>query len=145
MVGAVRILPAGLDGQGGLGVDGGHAEEGDDPHPEDGAGAAGQDGSRGAHDIAGTHLGGDGGSQRLEGTHAVLLLSAAERQVPEYLFNALPKAAHLDKAGVDGVPQTHADEQEDQDIVGQIGIDVDDDWIECGLHGCSASDIVFSP
>ena len=38
--GAVLVDDAGLLGQHGLCIDGGHAEEGDDPHPEDGAGAA---------------------------------------------------------------------------------------------------------
>ncbi len=43
--GAVRRPDAGLDGQRGLCINGGHAEEGDDPHPENRAGAAGQDGA----------------------------------------------------------------------------------------------------
>ena len=95
-------------------------------HPENGARAAGQNGAGGAHNVAGAHLGGDGGGQSLEGTHAVLMLSAPQGQVAEHLFHALAKAAHLDKAGADGVPQTDAHQQEDQDIVRQIRVD--------GLH-----------
>ena len=68
--GAVCAFTAGLDGQGGLGVDGGHAEECNDPHPEDGAGAAGQDCAGCADDVAGTDLGGNGSGQCLEGGHA---------------------------------------------------------------------------
>ena len=52
----------------------------------------------------------------------MLLFSSVEGQVPKNLSHPLPKAAHLDKAGLDGVPETDSDEQEDQDIVGQIGI-----------------------
>ena len=48
---AILVYLAGLDGQSGLSVDGGHAEEGDDPHPEDGPRSAGEDGSGGAHDV----------------------------------------------------------------------------------------------
>ena len=47
----------------------------------------------------------------------MLLFSAVEGQVPKNLSHPLPKAAHLDKAGLDGVPETDSDEQEDQDIV----------------------------
>ena len=135
MVVALFIGDAGLDSKGGLGVDGGHTKEGDDPHPEDGARAAGQDGAGAAYDIAGTHLGGNGGGQGLEGTHAPLLPSAPQGQVAENLFHAFPKAAHLDEAGADGVKQTHTDEQKDQDIAGQIGVDVDHNGIQCGLQG----------
>ena len=35
------------------------------------------------------------------------------------------------KAGADAVKQAHADEQEDQDIAGQIGIDVDYNGVQC--------------
>ena len=97
--GAVSGLHAGLDGQGGLGINGGHAEEGDDPHPEDGAGAAGEDGAGGADDVAGAHLGGDGGGQRLKGAHAAVVLLAVEGQVAEHLAHALAEAADLDEAG----------------------------------------------
>ena len=130
-VGAVRVLLAGLDGQGGLRIDGRHAKEGDDPHPEDGAGAAGQDGARAAHDVAGAHLGGNGGGQGLEGAHPVLLLPAPEGQVAEHLPHPLAEAAHLHKAGADAVKQAHADEQKDQNIAGQIGIDVDYNGVQC--------------
>ena len=123
MDGAVGLHDPGLDGQGGLGVDGGHAKEGDDPHPEDGAWAAGKDGAGGAHDVAGAHLGGDGGGQGLEGAHAGGLPAAVEGEVAEDLLHALPKAADLDEAGADAVPESDRDEQKDQNIVGQIGVD----------------------
>ena len=63
--GAAAHLPlvvgdAVLDGQHGLAVLGGHAEEGGDPHPEDGARATGDDGRGHAGDVAGT----DGGRER---------------------------------------------------------------------------------
>ena len=133
--GAVLVHPAGLDGQGGLSIDGSHAEEGDDPHPEDGAGTAGEDGAGGTHDVAGSHLGGNGGGQGLEGGHAAGLLAAVERQVAEHLAHTLAEEADLYKAGADGVPQTHADEQEHQDVIGQILVDPADHRIEHCLYG----------
>ena len=121
---AVRLNDTGLLGQGSLGIDGGHAEEGDDPHPEDGAGAAGEDGAGGTHDIAGAHLGGDGGGQRLEGGHAAFLGAAAEVHLTEKLFHALAEATDLDKAGLDRVPQAHTHQQEDEDIVAEVLVDL---------------------
>lgn len=45
MDGAVLVDHAGFLGHDGLGVVGGHAEQGDDPHPEDGARATHDDGA----------------------------------------------------------------------------------------------------
>ena len=87
----------GLLGQNCLSVDGGHAQEGDDPHPEDSAGAAGEDSAGSADDVAGTDLSGDGGGQSLEGTHALLLLAAAEGQVTENLLHTLAEATNLNE------------------------------------------------
>ena len=56
---------------------------------------------------------------------------APQGQVAEYLPHPLTKAAHLHKAGADAVKQAHTDEQEDQDIAGQIGIDVDYNGVQC--------------
>ena len=99
--GAVRRPDAGLDGQRGLCINGGHAEEGDDPHPENRAGAAGQDGAGSAYNVAGTHLSGDSGGQRLKRTHAAVMLLAVQRQVAEHLPHSLAEAADLDKPGLD--------------------------------------------
>ena len=115
--GAVLVNYAGLLGQGGLRVDGGHAEEGDEPHPKDGSGAAGEDGAGSAHDVSGTHLSGNGGGQSLEGGHAAFLGAALEAQAAKGFLHGLTEAAHLHEAGTDGVPQAHADEQEHQDVV----------------------------
>ena len=38
---------------------------------------SGQNGAGGTHNVAGAHLGGDGGGQSLEGTHAVLMFSSS--------------------------------------------------------------------
>ena len=56
--------------------------------------------------------------------HALLLLSAPEGQVAEGLFHPFAEAADLDEAGLNGVPQAHADEKEDQDIVGEVLVDL---------------------
>ena len=121
--GALVIHHPGLDGEGGLGVDGGHAEEGEDPHPEDGAGAPGEDGAGCAHDVAGAHLGGDSGGQSLEGAHAAVVLIAEKLQISEDLPHALAEAADLNEAGLDGEPQSHSGQQNYQDVVRQIRID----------------------
>ena len=131
---AVFVLHPGLLGQHGLGVDGGHAEEGDNPHPEDGPGAAGENRAGSAHDVAGAHLGGNGGGQGLEGAHAPLMPPAGEGEVAKHLPHALAKAADLDKTGLDGEPEAHRDEQAHQDIVRKIGVDGLHDGQKRGLH-----------
>ena len=63
----------------------------------------------------------------------LVMLSAPQGQVAEYLPHALAEAAHLDEAGPDGVPQAHRNEQEDQDVAGQVVVDVYNDGIERGF------------
>ena len=132
---AVLFDDAGLLGEGGFRVDRGHAEEGDEPHPEDGAGAAGQDRAGRADDVARTDLGGDGGGERLERAHAAVMLLAAQRQVAEHAVPALFEAADLYEAGLDRVPEAHADEQEHEDVVAEIGVDVAYDGIQDAFDG----------
>ena len=134
-VGAVGIRLPGLDGKGGFGIDGGHAEEGDEPHPENRAGAAGENRTGRAHNVAGAHLGGNSGGQGLEGTHALLVPPAPEGEVAEGLFHTLAEAADLDKAGADGIPQANADEEEHQDVVGEVLVDFCHNGEEVGLQG----------
>ena len=105
-----------------FGVDGGHAEEGDEPHPEQDARATHQDGAAGADDVAGTHLSGHGGSQSLEGAHTAGLLAAPQGEAAKHAAHALAQAAHLDEAGPDAVVQAAAHQHDDQDVVGQIGV-----------------------
>ena len=121
---AVWLHDAGLLRQRGLGVDGGHAEEGDDPHPEDGAGAAGEDRTGGTYDVAGAYLRGDGSGQGLKRGHTAFLCAAAEVQLTEKLPHALPEAAYLHKAGADGVPQANAHQQEDENVAAEVLIDL---------------------
>ena len=110
-------------GQHGFCVDGGHAQESDDPHPEDGAGAADQDSAGSTYDVAGTYLCGDGRGQSLEGAHAAALLTALEGQIAEDVFHAFAKAANLDELGLDGEPEAAGNEENDEDVVRQIRID----------------------
>ena len=119
----------------GFRVDGRHAEEGDDPHPEDGAGAAGEDRAGRADDIAGADLRRNGGGERLEGAHAALLLSAAETEAAEHAVPALLEVTDLHEAGLDGVPQTNGDEQRDQNVVGQVAVDLLHNGEKCFSHG----------
>ena len=117
---------AGLLGQNGLGVNGRHAEEGDDPHPEDGARAAHEDGAAGADDVAGSHLGGDGGGQGLKGAQATLLSAAPHGEAAEDPAHALSEAADLNEPGLAGEKDASAHEKDHEDVVGQVEVD--------GLH-----------
>ena len=132
---AVLFDDAGLLGERRFRVDRGHAEEGDDPHPEDGAGAAGQDRAGRADDVARTDLSGDGGGERLERAHAAVMLLAAQRQVAEHAVPALFEAAQLHEAGLDGVPQAHAEQQEHENVVAQVGVDVAYNGIQGAFDG----------
>ena len=44
-------------------------------------------------------------------------------EVTEHPMHALAEAAHLHEAGLDGEPQSYGDQQDHQDVVGQIGVD----------------------
>ena len=44
---------------------------------------------------------------------------------------ALAKAAYLHKAGFNGIPQANAHQQKNQYVIGQVGIDVHNDWVQC--------------
>ena len=108
--------------QNGLRVNGSHAEEGNDPHPEQDARATHQDGAAGADDVAGTHLGSDSSSQSLEGADAAGLLAAPQGEAAEDAAHPLAQAAHLDEAGPDAVVEAAAHQHDDQDVVRQIGV-----------------------
>ena len=136
MNGAVSGFHPGLDGQGGLGVNGGHTEESDDPHPEDGAGAAGQDGTGCAYDVAGAHLSGNGGGQCLKGAHAAVMLFAVEGQIAEDSAHTLAEAADLNEAGLDAVPQADSHQQKDQNVVGQVRVDAAYSGIKRSVQFC---------
>ena len=94
---------------------------------------SGEDGAGSTHDVAGAHLGRDGSGQSLEGAHAAFMSAAVERQVSENLPHALSKAPDLDKAGLDGIPQAYRNQQKDQDIAGQVAVDVAYDGIQCAF------------
>ena len=117
MHGAVGVDLAGLLGQDRLGVVGGHAQDGDEPHPEDGARAAHEDGAACAHDVAGAHLGGNGGGERLEGAHAALMLLAVEGEIAEHAAHTFAKAAELHAASANGKKEARADEQHDEHVI----------------------------
>ena len=101
-----------------LAVDGGHAEECTQPHPENRARAAGiQCGSR-ACDVAGADLRRDRGGQRLERTHAVLArLLTVEREMAEQMLPACAELTHLNEARADGKHDAGANQQVQQQAV----------------------------
>ena len=114
---AVGALPAGHDGQCGLCINGGHAEEGDNPHPEDGTGAAGEDGAGSTYDVTGAHLRRNGGGKGLKGCHGVGLLFAPQGQVAEYPAHTLAKVANLHESGFNGIPEAYRNQQDKQNVV----------------------------
>ena len=104
--------------QNSLTVDGGHAEEGRDPHPEHSTGTTGDQSGGAASDIAGTNLGRNGSCQCLEGAHAVLTgLLTLEADIAEDQTHTLTKLANLDKAGTDGEVDAAAQQQEKQNQI----------------------------
>ena len=126
MDGTVLQGDAGFLRNNGLCVDGRHAEEGDDPHPEDCTGTANEDRTARADDVAGTDLRRDCRGQCLERTHAAIAGAALEGEVAEHFSPAFAKAAHLHKVGLDGVEQSDADEQNDENVIREVCVD--------GLH-----------
>ena len=136
--GAIRMDYPGLLGQNGLGVNGGHPEKSDDPHPEDGTGPPHQDGAAGADDIACAHLGGNGGGQGLKGTQAALLPAPAHGETAENPAHALPKAADLDKAGAKGEKDPRPHQKDHQDVVGKVEVNGLHNVQQC-FHGTASS------
>ena len=102
-------------GQGALNKGGGRTDEGQQPHPEHRAVAAdeggGDDGVGHTGDVAGTHPGGGGDHQGLEGRDilAVLLL------LPQHT-DGLREQAELDALGADGEVEPREDKQGNQNI-----------------------------
>jgi len=47
---------------------------------------------------------------------------AGQGEVSEDLPHSLAEAADLDETGLDGGPQAHGDEQEDEDVAGQVRV-----------------------
>ncbi len=63
------------------------------------------------------------------------MLLAAQRQVAEHAVPALFEAAQLHEAGLDGVPQAHAEQQEHKNVVAQVGVDVAYNGIQGAFDG----------
>ena len=96
-------------------VDGSHAEECGQPHPEHSAGTAGNQCGGTARDVAGTDLSGNGGGQSLERTHAVLAGSVAlQADVAEDQAHTFTELPDLDEIGTDGKEDAAAQQQEQQ-------------------------------
>ena len=51
------------------------------------------------------------------------MLFSAEGQISEHFPHALSKAADLNEACSDGIPETDQDQQNHENIIGEIGID----------------------
>ena len=124
-----------------LAVDGGHAEEGGNPHPEDGTGAAGGQSRGAAGDVAGANLGGDGGGQSLEGTHAVLACVLTEKlDVAEDPAHTLAECPNLDEVRAEGEVDAAAEKQEQKHkpLVPQDVIDGCHDLGYDGFHNLTS-------
>ena len=135
----MALIVRGLVGLGehGFREDGGHAEEGRDPHPEDGPGAAHGDGGRGAREVARAHLRGDGGGEGLERAHAVLSGPfAVQGQPAERRLYGKAETADLDEIQFQGKVNAHAAQQRDQAVHSpQKPIDFGHDFSQLIHHG----------
>ena len=96
-------------------VDGSHAEESGQPHPEHGTGTTGYQSGCTAGNITGTNLSRNGGCQSLERAHAFLArcltLQADVAEDQAHTFTELPD---LDEIGTDGKEDAAAQQQEQQ-------------------------------
>ena len=101
-----------------LAVDGGHAKECTQPHPENRARAAGVQRRCRARDIARADLCCDRSGQCLERAHTVLArFFTIEREVAEQPLPARTELADLHKARADGKEDTRSNEQVQQNTV----------------------------
>ena len=73
--------------------------------------------------------------KRLERRHAAALVAAAQAEVAEHAAPALAEAAELDRLGAHGEPNAHAEQQDDQDVVGQVVVDGGNDTKQRLFHG----------
>ena len=62
-------------------------------------------------------------------------LAAAQAEVAEHAAPALAEAAELDRLGAHGEPNAHAEQQDDQDVVGQVVVDGGNDTKQRLFHG----------
>ena len=118
IVGGAAVALAGLRvaalvdlGQGGLNEGGGAADDGDEPHPEHGPIAADADGHGNADDVAGSHAGGGGHHQGLEGgdrTGPVRALCHHPQGLPEH--------PELDEAGAEGEVKSSGQQNDNEQV-----------------------------
>ena len=87
------------------------------PHPENGTRTTCGDGGCRTGDVTRADLGGNGGGKSLEGAHAALLLTAAQREVAEHTPPAFFKAADLDEVRLDREEKAAADEHDYQNVI----------------------------
>ena len=104
---AILILDLVELGQGALHEGGGHADEGDQPHPEDGARATQIDGDGHTGQIARPDAGRQAGTQSLEGGDAGAVGFATVAQDREHVA----EVADLDKTQAEGKEDTDPDQQ----------------------------------
>ena len=72
-----------------LGIDGRHAKERDDPHPENSAGTTGKDRAGSSDDISGSDLSCDRGCKSLKRAHTGVVFFSVECQCSEYTRHSL--------------------------------------------------------
>ncbi|MNC18370.1 hypothetical protein D3C75_662690 [compost metagenome] len=104
---AVFILDLVELGQGTLDEGGGHADEGDQPHPEDGTRPPQIDGDGHTGQVAGAHTGSQAGTQGLEGGDAGTVGFAAIAQYREHVA----EVTDLDKPQAEGKEESDPDQQ----------------------------------
>ena len=107
-----------------LRIDCGHAEDGDNPHPEDCAGAARKDCSGGADDISRANLRRHGRAKGLEGADAAVMAFPVQGDLANHLLEVLPvEEMALNQLCPDCEIYARAYQKNHQDIVRQIAVD----------------------
>lgn len=117
--GPAHILPFGVllpigQGQGDLGVFGGHAQESRQPHPKDRSGTPGQDGGRDAHDVPGAYRGCQGGGQGLEGTDRPLLRPHLVKHPEKGILHNKGELSELEGPQAEGIEGPRPKDEEDE-------------------------------
>ena len=67
------------------------------------------------------------------------MLFAIKGEIAEHLPHPLAEAADLNEPGPDAVPETDADEQKHQNVVGKVRVDVAYNGVEYAVQLCNES------
>ena len=107
----------------GLCINRSHTKECNHPHPKNSTRAAGQNCTRCADDISGSHLSRDSSCQRLKRAHSGFMFFSIQRQIAKYMVHSFAKVSNLNKTGFDGVAQSDCNQHDKQNVIGKVAVD----------------------